>query len=66
MRVSIFFESWYYIWWKLYLDIEAKQYKIEELKYYYRYYLDEQGVSIIPKLMEAIEKRKSFNKKPMY
>ena len=46
-------------WWKLYLDIEAKQYKIEELKYYYRYYLDEQGVSIIPKLMEAIEKEKA-------
>lgn len=31
-------------WWELYLDTEAKQYKIEELKYYYRYYLDEQGV----------------------
>lgn len=45
-------------WWELYLDTEAKQYKIEELKYYYRYYLDEQGVSIIPKLMEAIEKEK--------
>lgn len=43
----------------MYLDIEAKQYKIEELKYYYRYYLDEQGVSIIPKLMEAIEKEKA-------
>ncbi len=45
-------------WWELYLDTEAKQYKIEELKYYYRYYLDEQGVSIIPKLMEVIEKKK--------
>lgn len=45
-------------WWELYLDTEAKQYKMEELKYYYRYYLDEQGVSIIPKLMEAIEKEK--------
>lgn len=45
-------------WWELYLDTEAKQYKIEELKYYYRYYLDEQGVSIIPKLMKAIEKEK--------
>lgn len=45
-------------WWELYLDTEAKQYKIEELKYYYRYYLDEQGVSIIPKLMEVIEKEK--------
>ena len=45
-------------WWELYLDTEAKEYKIEELKYYYRYYLDEQGVSIIPKLMEAIEKEK--------
>ena len=45
-------------WWELYLDTEAKQYNIEELKYYYRYYLDEQGVSIIPKLMEAIEKEK--------
>lgn len=37
-------------WWELYLDTEAKQYKIEELKYYYRYYLDEQGVSIIPNI----------------
>ncbi len=45
-------------WWELYLDTEAKEYKIEELKYYYRYYLDEQGASIIPKLMEAIEKEK--------
>ena len=45
-------------WWELYLDTEAKEYKSEELKYYYRYYLDEQGVSIIPKLMEAIEKEK--------
>ena len=44
-------------WWKLYLDIEAKQYKIEELKYYYRYYLDEQGVSLISKYnqTEALE-----------
>lgn len=45
-------------WWELYLDTETKQYKIEELKYYYRYHLDEQGASIIPKLMEAIEKEK--------
>ena len=45
-------------WWELYLDTESKQYNIEELKYYYRYYLDEQGVSIIPKLMKAIEKEK--------
>ena len=45
-------------WWELYLDTEAKQYNIEELKYYYRYYLDEQGVSIIPELMGAIEKEK--------
>lgn len=45
-------------WWELYLDTEAKQYKIEEIKYYNRYYLDEQGVSIIPKLMKAIEKEK--------
>ena len=43
-------------WWKLYLDTDAKQYKIEDFKYYFRYYLDEQGVGIIPKLMEAIEK----------
>lgn len=43
-------------WWKLYLDTDAKQYKIEDFKYYFRYYLDERGVSIIPKLMEAIEK----------
>ena len=43
-------------WWELYLDTETKQYNIEEHKYYYRYYLDEQGVSIIPKLMNAIEK----------
>lgn len=45
-------------WWKLYLDTDAKQYKIEDFKYYFRYHLDEQGVSIIPKLMEAIEKEK--------
>ena len=53
-----FFESGYYTLVGTVLDTEAKQYKIEELKYYYRYYLDEQGVSIIPKLMEAIEKEK--------
>lgn len=45
-------------WWELYLDTDAKQYKIEDFKYYFRYHLDEQGVSIIPKLMEAIEKEK--------
>lgn len=45
-------------WWELYLDTDAKQYKIEDFKYYFRYYIDEQGVSIIPKLMEAIEKEK--------
>lgn len=45
-------------WWELYLDIDAKQYEIEDFKYYFRYHLDEQGVSIIPKLMEAIEKEK--------
>lgn len=43
-------------WWELYLDTDAKQYKIEDFKYYFRYYLDEQGVGIIPKLMEGIEK----------
>ena len=46
-------------WWELYLDTEAKPDKIEELlKYYYRYYLDDQGVSIIPNLMKSIEKEK--------
>lgn len=45
-------------WWELYLDTDAKQYKIEDFKYYFRYHIDEQGVSIIPKLMEAIEKEK--------
>ncbi len=45
-------------WWELYLDTNAKQYKIEDFKYYLRYHLDEQGSSIIPKLMEAIEKEK--------
>ena len=45
-------------WWELYLDTDAKQYEIENFKYYFRYHLDEQGVSIIPKLMEAIEKEK--------
>ena len=43
-------------WWELYLDTDAKQYKIEDFKYYFRYHLDEQGVSIIPKLMKMIEK----------
>lgn len=45
-------------WWELYLDTDAKHYKIEDFKYYFRYHLDEQGVSIIPKLMEAVEKEK--------
>lgn len=45
-------------WWELYLDTDAKQYKIEDFKYYFRYHIDKQGVSIIPKLMEAIEKEK--------
>lgn len=45
-------------WWELYLDTGAKQYKIEDFKYYFRYHLDEQGTNIIPKLMEAIEKEK--------
>ena len=45
-------------WWELYLDTGAKQYKIEDFKYYFRYHLDEQGINIIPKLMEAIEKEK--------
>ncbi len=45
-------------WWELYLDTNAKEYKIEEFKYYFRYYLDEQGISIIPKLMGTIEKEK--------
>lgn len=45
-------------WWELYLDTDTKQYKIEDFKYYFRYHLDEQGVSIIPKFMEAIEKEK--------
>ncbi|MCI9072630.1 MAG: NACHT domain-containing protein [Lachnospiraceae bacterium] len=43
-------------WWELYLDTDARQYKIEDFKYYFRYHLDEQGVNIIPKLMEGIEK----------
>lgn len=45
-------------WWELYLDTDIKQYKIEDFKYYFRYHLDEQGVSIIPRFMEAIEKEK--------
>lgn len=46
-------------WWKLYLDTDAKSCKIEDLKYYFRYSLDEKGVSIIPKLMEVIEEKKA-------
>ena len=46
-------------WWELYLDTNAKEYKVEDFKYYFRYHLDEQGISIIPKLMETIEKEKS-------
>lgn len=46
-------------WWELYLDTDAKQYNIENFKYYIRYYLDEQGISIIPKLMEALENEKA-------
>ena len=45
-------------WWELYLDTEVEQYNIEDFKYYLRYHLDEQGVNIIPKLMELIEKEK--------
>ncbi len=43
-------------WWELYLDTDTKQVEIENFKYYLRYDLDEQGVSIIPDLMETIEK----------
>lgn len=43
-------------WWELYLDIDTEQFKIEDFKYYLRYYLDEQGINIIPGLMETIEK----------
>ena len=46
-------------WWELYIDTDAKQYTIDNFKYYVRYHLDEQGVSIIPKLMEAIENEKA-------
>ncbi len=45
-------------WWELYLDTEANQYSIEDFKYYFRYHIDEQGVKIIPKFMELIEKEK--------
>ena len=45
-------------WWELYLDTDAKQYNIENFKYYVRYHLDEQGISIIPKFMEALENEK--------
>lgn len=45
-------------WWELYLDTEANQYSIDDFKYYFRYQIDEQGVKIIPKLMELIEKEK--------
>ena len=48
-------------WWELYLDTEAKQFEMEDFKYYFRYYLDDQGVSIIPKLMESIEKNSIRN-----
>ena len=34
---------------------------MEDFKYYFRYYLDDQGVSIIPKLMESIEKNSIRN-----
>lgn len=43
-------------WWNLYLDTETKVWTIENFKYYFRYNLDEYGVSIIPRLMERIEK----------
>ena len=45
-------------WWELYLDTEANQYSIEDLKYYFRYQIDEQGVKIIPEFMKLIEKEK--------
>mgnify|MGYP004538197255 CR=1 FL=1 len=45
-------------WWKLYLDTEAKKYGVEEAKYYFRYYLDEHGGSLVPEIMEAAEKEK--------
>lgn len=45
-------------WWELYLDTDVEQYNIEDSKYYFRYYLDEQGVDIIPKLMNLVEREK--------
>lgn len=44
-------------WWKLYIDTKAKEYRIEDFKYYFRYRLDEQGVGSVPMLMEAVEKQ---------
>lgn len=43
-------------WWELYLDIDAKQFEIEDFKYFFRYYIDKKGVQIIPKLMVEIER----------
>lgn len=43
-------------WWELYLDTDAKQYNIEEFKYYFRYNIDNQGIGVIPQYMAGIEK----------
>ena len=44
-------------WWNLYLDVDTKQCNIEDLKYYFRYHIDNQGVKVIPEIMEVIEQK---------
>lgn len=43
-------------WWEIYLDTDAKEFSVENAKYYFRYYLDKHGVEVIPNLMMAVEK----------
>ena len=45
-------------WWDIYLDLDVKQFSVENAKYYFRYYLDKHGIEAIPTLMEAVEKEK--------
>lgn len=43
-------------WWEIYLDMDAKEFSVENAKYYFRYYLDKHGVEVISNLMMAVEK----------
>ena len=45
-------------WWELYLNVNAKTFKVDQAKYYFRYCVDTQGTESIPRIMKGIEKDK--------